>query len=433
MAHGRRLREAIRNLSVKALSLGLERACRLFVVVASAPVLGQTAFGRFVFASTVTGLLAFGTDLGLAVWTTRSLARRHGDGNQIVALGLALRGFAALPYALGVAAVAAFAVQGEARAAIVLLGVAALVNAFVDHLGAILRGRERFTDEARLNTWRAVLTAAAGLGALTTGRSLESLCGALAAASVASCGYGWFTLTRLYPLRKLRLRLDRSLLQTTLGQSLPIWVAGLLSMMYFKVDTVFLRFFVGDAELGAYGAAFKFFEGAMVVPAVVLAVTFPQLARSHHDPPAQRRLEGQVGAGLLGLGLLVGGACLFGGAQLVRIIFGPGFGRAVPSLRILALGLPLLYLNYGLTHFLVARDMQRATSWFALLMLVFNVALDVALIPRASGPGAAWATVLTELALTACCLAALAQVRGEAVTPPLRSVPAAPRTDQTVA
>jgi O-antigen/teichoic acid export membrane protein len=124
---------------------------------------------------------------------------------------------------------------------------------------------------------------------------------------------------------------------------------------------------------------------------------------------------------------------LFGGAQLVRIIFGPGFGRAVPSLRILALGLPLLYLNYGLTHFLVARDMQRATSWFALLMLVFNVALDVALIPRASGPGAAWATVLTELALTACCLAALAQVRGEAVTPPLRSVPAAPRTDQTVA
>ena len=39
--------------------------------------------------------------------------------------------------------------------AIALLGVAALVNAFVDHFAAVLRGRDRFADEARLNTTRA--------------------------------------------------------------------------------------------------------------------------------------------------------------------------------------------------------------------------------------------------------------------------------------
>src|SRR5579864_4373352 len=70
-------REVLRNLTLKTASLGFEKVSRLVVVVASARALGQAAFGRFVFASTVTALLAFGTDLGLGVWTTRELARRR--------------------------------------------------------------------------------------------------------------------------------------------------------------------------------------------------------------------------------------------------------------------------------------------------------------------------------------------------------------------
>src|SRR5580692_5237792 len=73
MRRARGLYEALRNVSLKALSLGLERLCRLVVVVAMAPVIGQVAFGQYVYASTVTALLALGTDLGLGVWTTRSV------------------------------------------------------------------------------------------------------------------------------------------------------------------------------------------------------------------------------------------------------------------------------------------------------------------------------------------------------------------------
>jgi O-antigen/teichoic acid export membrane protein len=439
MALGRELRDTLGNLGLKGLSLGLERACRLGVVIASARVLGETAFGRFVFASTVTALLALGTDLGLGVWTTRALARRPDDSVQVIRVGLALRGLASLPYGLAVAAVSMLVVQGEARDAIVLLGFAALINAFVDHFGAILRGYERFADEARLNGTRALLTVVAGIAALAVGRSLAAVCGGLAAASLGSCLYGLGTLVRLHPVRGRSVRaglvrlatVDRALAGSALAQSLPIWLAGLLSMLYFKVDTVFLRSLAGDAELGAYGAAFKLFEGAMILPCVVLAVTFPQLARAHEDPVVQRRLEWHVGMLLLGLGLSVGVVCLLVGGPLVRVVFGLGFGRAVASLRVLALGLPLLYLNYGLTHFLVARDMGRRNLWLAVTMLALNVALDVALIPRGSGPGAAWATVLTEAALTACCFGALWM--GAARIPSLPSVPATTRTDQRAA
>jgi len=427
-------RNALRNLSVKALSQALDRACRLVVVVASAPVLGERAFGRFVFASTVTSLLALGTDLGTGVWTTRELARRQDEGGRIVTVGLALRAAAALPYGLAVAAVACFVVRGEERTAMALMGVAALANAFVDHVGAVLRGHERFPAEARLNGSRALLTAGAGLAALSLGRSLTWICVALAAASVASCVHGLTVLYLLYPRpspgRAGAAPFDRQLAISALRESLPIWFAGLVSLLYFKVDTVFLRFLAGDAELGAYGAAYKFFEGSMILPSVVLSVTFPGLARIKGDPSARQALEHRLGAVLLGLGLVVGSACLLGGSTLIGIVFGAGFGRAVASLRVLALGLPLLYLNFGLTHFLLARDRGRATLWLAVATLAFNLALDLALIPRSLGPGAAWATVLSELGLTLGCFGAL---RWMAPAAPLRSARAGPRTDQRAA
>jgi O-antigen/teichoic acid export membrane protein len=421
------LRRVLSNVSLKAVSLGLERGCRLLVTIAAARVLGETTFGRFAFASTVTAVLALATDLGLGLWTTRTLARDRSDGDRVVRVGLTLRSLATLPYAAAVAVATLLCREREARVAISLLAVAALFNALADHAGAILRGYERFPDEARLNGARAVATTLGGLAALETSRSLAGLGGGLAVAASASCAYGLALVARLHPWRRVSSRgFDRSLASDALRQSMPISIGGLLSLLYFKIDTLLLRSLSGDAELGAYAAAYKIFEGAHLVPAVVLAVTFPALARAHADPAQRRALERRIGACLLALGLAVGAACFVGSSMLIDGVFGPVFHRAATSLRLLALGVPLLYLNFGLTHFLVARDRERATTWLALLMLAVTVLLDLLLIPRAAGPGAALATVLAEVVLSACCLATLGARGLDARTRP--SARASPRT-----
>jgi O-antigen/teichoic acid export membrane protein len=446
MARARGLYEALRNGSLKALSLGLERVCRLVVVVVMAPVIGQVAFGQYIFASTVTALLALGTDLGLGVWTTRSVARASGEGaatarsrQEIVEVGLAIRGLAAVPYACAVAVVAVTTLEGSARVAMGLLGIAALANAFGDHFAAIVRGFERFADEARLNATRAILLAVAGLVTVTVTRSLVGLCAGLAAANVGGVLVGAALLRRLVPSRPpvppvaggapqrlAALRLDRSLAKAALSQSLPLWVGGIFSMLYFKIDTLFVRSLAGDAALGVYGAAFKVFEGAMILPSIFLSVSFPRLARAHGDAVAQHRLEKHLATLLFATGLLVGAVCFVGGTPIVRLLFGARFGDAVFSLRVLAVGIPLLFLNYGLTHFLIARDLGKLTQWASITMLGLNVVLDVTLIPRGGGVGAAWATVLTELGLTAWCVAGLRIAAPAPRTPP--QVRAASRT-----
>jgi O-antigen/teichoic acid export membrane protein len=406
----RRIGDVLFKLSLKALSLGLERGCRLAVTLAAAPVLGEAAFGELVFASTLTAILALAAELGLGVWTTRSLARGSHDSASTVRVGMAIRGATTIPYATAVTLAAIFAGR-ETRAAIAWLGVAALCNSFLDQAGAILRGSERFADETRLNFVRGVLILAAGLGALAFQPSLTRLCVAMTVASAAALAWGIAILARAHS-GLARAALDRSLVRIALRQATPIWLAGLLSLVYFKVDTFFVRFFAGDTELGAYGAAYKLFEGAMLLPAVVLAVTFPRLARAHDDHVARRILERRIGGALLGLGLAVGAVFFFARGALIDVIFRARFHRAEDSLRVLALGVPLVYVNFGLTHFLVARDRERVNTALALMMLAVTVTLDILLVPSGSGPGAAWATVLAEVALTVSCIGALVSESG---------------------
>jgi len=410
---GKEGRTALGNVIVKALSVPVEKACRLVLMVVAAPILGAAAFGSYQFAFAATAMLALCTDLGMGVWTTRALARDRTRAPLIVATALRLRLLASLPYLAAVALAAALAGPGDTRRALALLGLAALVNAFVDYLLAIFRGFERLADEAHLNVARALFIMLGGLGALALRRTVASLCAGLFVGMLAVGGYGLRLIRRGYGLDVCAGRFDRELWRSAAGEALPLWLATLFSLLYFKGDVVVLKVFASDAEIGAYSAAYKIFEGLMIVPSVVLAATFPPLARAKNDPERQHRWEAALVALLLVLGTGVAAAVYATSDRLIRLVYGAGFVRAAPSLRVLAVALPILFLNFGLTHFLIARDLERRNLLFAALMLVVNVAANLMLVPRLLGPGAAWATLLTEVALTICCAIALSLRRAD--------------------
>src|SRR4051794_32906618 len=374
-------RTALGNVLVKALSVPVEKACRLLLMVVAAPMLGAAAFGSYQFAFATTTMLALGTDLGMGVWTTRALARDRTRAPVIVATAVRLRLLASVPYLLLVALVAALAGPGDTRRALALLGLAALVNAFVDYLLAIFRGFERLSDEAHLNVARALLLATGGLGGLAIHRSVGALGAGLFVGMVGSGLYGLRLLKRGYGLDADTGKFDRQLWRAAASEALPLWLATLFSLLYFKGDVVILKAFAGNAEVGAYSAAYKIFEGLMIVPSVVLAATFPPLARAQGDPERQRRWEVALAALLLALGTAVALGVYFTSDRAVALIYGAGFVRAAPSLRVLAVALPILFLNYGLTHFLIARDLERRNLLFAALMLIVNISANLLLIP----------------------------------------------------
>lgn len=418
------VRTALGNMAWKAVSLPFERVCRFLLVAVSMRLLGTAAFGRFRFATTATLLLGMVVDLGLGVWMVRELARSRARAATVARTVLKVRLMAGAPYLLLTAIVALATGAGETRAAILLLGLAGLVSALLDHITALFRGYERFSEEARVNVARALLVLGGALGGLWLQRSAVSLSAGILAGTTAAGLYGLAVVRRGHLLATTDdSAYDPAVARTALRDGLPICLSGLVSTLYFQGDTLLLMYFTSDSVVGIYGAAFAIFQTSQQLPAILLAAAFPPLARASLDRQRQRQWERLVAAALLVPGLLVAVVCYVARGPIIQLVSGRGFAEAVPLLRILALGVPLLYLNFGLTHFLIARDLGRRNLILSAMMLVLNVALNLVAIPRFGALGAAWTTVLTEAALTLCCLVALAPGRYSGARPALAVSP----------
>jgi len=183
----------------------------------------------------------------------------------------------------------------------------------------------------------------------------------------------------------------------------PIGAGIVLSALYFRIDVFLVQWWAGTEQVALYNAVFRLIEGLRLFPAAALAVALPDLCRARDVRPLAT-VSTLVTAG----GLAVAAAAWPFADRVVVLLFGEPYAAAAPAFRILLLSFPLLSLNYALTHQLIGWDRQRAYAGICAAALVVNVALNARLIPALSIDGAAWATIGTELVVTAGCAVVLA-------------------------
>ncbi len=190
-----------------------------------------------------------------------------------------------------------------------------------------------------------------------------------------------------------------------LRESWPLFVNQLLQGLFFKVDGALLLPLAGAVAGGTYAAAYKVSEGAGIVSSTFTLALFPRLSRSG-DASGTNPGEVLANAYRLPLRLLlqVGFPLSAGIALLAEPIVGLVAGAeylpdSAIALSILICYLPLSYAN-GLTQYvLIAAGRQRLLTGAFVAALVFNVAANLALIPRFGYVAAAWVTVASELVL----------------------------------
>ncbi|RLE17514.1 MAG: hypothetical protein DRJ65_22670 [Acidobacteria bacterium] len=188
-----------------------------------------------------------------------------------------------------------------------------------------------------------------------------------------------------------------------LREGIVLSAVGVVGLLYLRIDIVMLGLLSGEAEVGLYFTAARVLEASFIVPHIVMLVVFPRLALIKEKHPLLRRTV--IGLGLSGLlaALALAGA----GRWLIPQIYGADWVRTGDILVLLSLAAPAVFLGYCLTQALTARDLQERYLVVALIGLGLNIGLNLILIPRFGGMGAAGATVVTEIVVTAGAGAAL--------------------------
>ncbi len=395
------------RLRVGVLSkLGAEvagRGLQFVLIYATQRVLGPAMYGHYTVATSAGLVLVPLVDFGGQLTIARRLASGEAaDPARLVGGALLERSLATLALALPLVGLAATRPTGLAGATFGL-ALAVLVGTFVELFGSVFRGLQRTEFDAALLIAARGLTTSLGLGALAYGGGLPLLAAAHLTAAVASALMGYRLLCGRFfrPAWRVGLVEIRGLLR----DGAPLGAALLLSMAYTRTAVFFLDAFEGPLAVGAYGVAQKLTEPLAILPAALLAPLYPAFAeavasRSGSGAASLRRLA--LGW-LLGCGAAVAVAGVVVGPWIVGWLYGAPYAAAARPLQVLAVATIPMFLNYALTHFLIAAGGERRFLAFTATLFIVNAMLCVAWIPRWGPTGAAWAALAAECTLLVLC------------------------------
>ncbi len=363
-------------------------------LVVAAHRLGLSEFGDLTLMLSLASVCNVMGDLGISLAFGVHVANHEGLSGRALRHVLTRRVQRSLIAAL-IAGGFYLAVAGSATAAVPLLFAVSIVAKGIHTSQSVaLRSLNRTYVEAINEFGSRIGVLLLGSLWLVNGGGLLAAAGVYAAADVVSA-IAISQVTRKHvsadlgdlPLDELRIR-----------RSFAYAVGTIAATIYASIDIWILAALHGTVVSGHYAAANKILDAALL-PAAAVAILGPsRLPR--YEPRRQAQLAKQLG-GVAVLSVLPALAVTIPFApQIMGLVFGTSYRSAGLVLVVLMLSGPAGALITAISVPVILRS-QRRFLQATVIGLVFNVILNVLLIPRWSGTGAAIANLLSDSALAA--------------------------------
>jgi O-antigen/teichoic acid export membrane protein len=255
-----------------------------------------------------------------------------------------------------------------------------------------------------------VLAVLVGLLLVSRGLGVLAMACVFLLEGVLNVAIGTPLITRLLGYR-VRVALDPAVCRRLLREAAPFALTLALGLIYFKVDVVMLSAMKGSEAVGWYSAAFRLLEGLVYLSAAFVSTMFPTLSRLQETSVESLRSTTRRATDLVvAFSLPAAVALVMLSGPIIDLLYGEGYAESVPALHWIGASLFFVFVNNFLASVLGAVDRQKACFWVTLAGVVLNISLNLALIPRLAHVGAAVATAITQIAVTALLFALVLRV-----------------------
>jgi O-antigen/teichoic acid export membrane protein len=356
--------------------------------------LGPSEFGALQIALVTFVYLTFLSDLGISVLGTRDNVRLKSRGWVGIYVGARL-GLGVVTIAIVGIGSALLGLNARDAGIVAVLGVGLISSSL--SLRWLVQAREQFAHLALIDTIAAtVQLASAAALAMQHGGVVW------AAATMASAPLVSAFMTAIVMRKSLEMpRLGAATIHLV-RVALPAGVAVFATALYFYIDTILLGIVRSPAEVGYYGAAYRFVFAALALPTVANAVALPVLSRlipgSHEELQATLSSTSTI---LLYIALPVAAATSIMAPGLVELVFGSEFAPASGPLAVLIWTCVTVSANTPFAALMLARRQDRRYMFACLLGGVANLGMNVFAIPVWGVAGAAVASIATEVIVLA--------------------------------
>jgi PST family polysaccharide transporter len=178
-----------------------------------------------------------------------------------------------------------------------------------------------------------------------------------------------------------------------LSDSWPLILSGIAVVIYMKIDQVMLGSMINSHALGVYSVAAKVSEKWYFIPSIISVSVFPSIIKSRKKSQKQYLTRLQKLYDLFTwLSISVALLIMLFSSLIINILFGKEYAQASSVLSVHIWAGVFVFLGVASTKYLIAENLTKITFFRTMLGAVFNVILNLILIPRIGIMGAAYAT-----------------------------------------
>ena len=394
---------AVRNISKNLLFLAsgelVSKILQFVLMVYAARLLDQASFGKFSFALSLSFIAIIAADLGINQLLIREIARNRQDANKYFINAFVTKLFFALvTYAFIVVLLNGLGYPKDTRHIVYAMWIFTIISTFTDLFYSVFRAFERMFYDSLLKIIRMILLAPIGIYVLSKGYGVLafSLTFILVESIVLAIAY--FIATGKFV--KIAPELDFAFMKNIVKASLPLGMAFIFSSIYFYIDSVMLSKMRGDVEVAIYSVAYNLALAILFIPAVYSNAVYPVMSRYYKTSKENLILVYKKSFKYLYIiGLPISAGLYILANRIIVFFYGREYIASAIALQIVAWFLFIKFLNYLMGYVLSSVDQQNSRMIGQGLTAVFNVILNLILIPKLGYVGAAISTFLTEVFL----------------------------------
>lgn len=373
--------------------------------------LGPTYYGQYQLAINFAMMLSVIADFGLSAVLIREIAKKQIDEqklfSQIFSLKIILTG---LTLIIGLLTNQLLYAHNPVNPLIYLTVFILAIDSFTLLFYGFIRGQQNLFFESIGTILFQIIILALGLTVMSYSKAIYPFVVVMLIASLFNFFYSATLLWRKYKL-KLSWSFDKDLNKKIFHITWPFALSALFAKVYAYIDSLILEGVKGSTQLGFYSVAYKVTFAFQFIPLAFVAALYPAFA--HYWQNDKEQLDQTLVKAMHYLSFIAWPLSLglFSIAPIfVSVLYTKNYLGSVLPLQILILSLPFLFVNFALSYFLNATDRQKKNTINLGLTMLFNIILNVILIPLWSAVGASLASSLSTVFLFSLNLYAVSRV-----------------------
>lgn len=366
-----------------------------FVGAYVARYLGPSQYGLLVYASSFVGLFSIFSSLGINSVLSRELISHPEQKEELLGSSFLIKMIGSI-ISIILIVVSLFFIKADwlTNTLIIISALSFIFNAF-GIIDIYFQTQVLAKNVVRVQIVSLIITSILKLLFIYFGFGLISFA-IVSLISGIITAIGLIFIYKKMSFQLLKWRWNKSLIKMLIQSSWPLLLSGIASTIYLKIDQVMIKNMISNEASGLYAISAKLSTIWYFIPEIICTSLFPAIinAKRTSNYIYKKRL---INLFLL-LTMISTSIVIFVflfSSPIINIIFGNAYAGAYNILRVYIWSTIPIFLIIPIANYLIIENQIKINLWATLGGAIFNILLNLVLIPKYNVIGAAIATLIS--------------------------------------